>query len=46
MVATLEIAAESGDGGGIGLHIFLVLSVLGIVLLGWILLRGYRDGDQ
>ena len=57
MLATLALAAATCDpqnetcrrttsGPGPVLQILLVVVVAGIVLLGWLVLRGYRDQDR
>ncbi|MCX4396714.1 MULTISPECIES: hypothetical protein [unclassified Streptomyces] len=41
------LAAASGDQGpGNTLRIVLLASLVGAVLLGWFLLRGYRNDDD
>ncbi|MET9659896.1 hypothetical protein [Streptomyces sp. NPDC006510] len=41
------LAAASGDQGpGSTLRIVLLASLVGAVLLGWFLLRGYRNDDN
>ncbi|MEU0277821.1 hypothetical protein ACIOGX_07080 [Streptomyces sp. NPDC088147] len=43
---TLLAAASAQQGPGDTLRIVLVVSMVGVVLLAWFLLRGYRDNDH
>lgn len=44
--ATLLAAASDQQGPGDTIRIVLVVSMVGVVLLAWLLLRGYRDKDN
>ncbi|MEV6164068.1 hypothetical protein AB0L71_19435 [Streptomyces sp. NPDC052052] len=44
-VALLAAASED-QGPGNTLRIVLLVSIVGAFLLGWFLLRGYRDDDN
>jgi len=48
MPETAMLLAVSGGAHGLGgpLRIVLLISVVGVVFLAWILLRGYRDGGK
>jgi hypothetical protein len=42
--ALLQLAAISdGSGPGAFLRWIVIAAIVGVVLLGWLLLRGYRD---
>ncbi|MEZ0065691.1 hypothetical protein ABIA32_001691 [Streptacidiphilus sp. MAP12-20] len=42
--ALLQLAAISdGSGPGMFLRVIVIVAVVGVVLLGWLLLRGYGD---
>lgn len=40
--ATTQVCQHDSVGPGAGLRIFVILAIIGIVLLGWLLLRGYH----
>ncbi|MGC5342531.1 hypothetical protein ACPXCE_07610 [Streptomyces sp. DT24] len=42
----LIAAASDSQGPGNTVRIVLVASIVGAVLLGWFLLRGYRNNDD
>ncbi|WP_328538782.1 hypothetical protein [Streptomyces sp. NBC_00344] len=42
---TLLAAATDQQGPGDTLRVLLVVLIVGAVLLGWFLLRGYRNND-
>ncbi|MEV8452181.1 hypothetical protein AB0467_04980 [Streptomyces sp. NPDC052095] len=42
----LLAAASGAQGPGSTLRIALLVSLVGAVLLGWFLLRGYRNNDD
>ncbi|MFG3404803.1 hypothetical protein [Streptomyces sp. NPDC048142] len=44
--AALLVAASEEQGPGDTLRIVLLVSILGAVLLAWLLLRGYRNDDN
>ncbi|MFJ2646632.1 MULTISPECIES: hypothetical protein [unclassified Streptomyces] len=44
--ATLLAAASDQQGPGDTIRIVLVVSLVGVALLAWFLLRGYRDKDN
>ncbi|MEV6420491.1 hypothetical protein [Streptomyces sp. NPDC051662] len=45
-IVTLLAAASDQQGPGNTLRIVLVVSMVGVALLAWFLLRGYRDNDH
>ncbi|MFD5035272.1 hypothetical protein ACFVWX_26140 [Streptomyces sp. NPDC058220] len=44
--ATLLAAVSDQQGPGNTLRIVLLASIVGVALLAWFLLRGYRDNDH
>ncbi len=44
--APAQVCQHDSVGPGAGLRIFVVLAIVGIVLLAWLLLRGYGGGAQ
>ncbi|MFE9167973.1 hypothetical protein [Streptomyces kebangsaanensis] len=44
--ARLAEAAARHEGGGYLLRVVLIVMVLGCVLTGWFLLRGYKRNDD
>lgn len=48
MPHTVALLAAASEDQGLGntLRIVLLTSLVGAVLLGWFLLRGYRDDDN
>lgn len=45
-IAVTLAAASAEHGPGATLRIVLLASIVGVVLLAWILLRGYRNNDD
>jgi hypothetical protein len=41
-----EVCRSSGEGPGLWLRLFLVVSFLGIIATAWFILRGYREGND
>jgi hypothetical protein len=44
--ATTQVCQHDSTGPGAGLRIFVILAIVGIVVLGWLLLRGYQGGGN